>query len=755
MGLRDLIFRIVGEDLSAKAFESFKANLSGVKGAMAGFDDRMRRMGGKLQEVGNTGTAVFGAGVALGLRDMIRDASEFEAALNRLQPVLKLNAAAMGEMSALAIEMGGKTKFSAIEAADAMEVLARNGLDAAAITGGALQASLDIAASSGASLGDAADLATDAMLAFWLGADDLAGVADRLVGTLNESKYSFDDYKMALGQAGGVAGGVGVEFDDMNAALAATAHLFAGGSDAGTSFKVFLQRLVPQSSDAAAVIENLGLQFFDAQGQMRSMAEIAGELQEKFAGLSEEARTDALSNLFGTDAMRTAIGLMDAGAEGIARLDAAIKDASAAEMAEARMKGAAGAMERFAAARETLNISVGASGVLDGFTDMTNRLAGLIGQVSRASPALMEFAAGFSALGVAMSGAAVIIGGLVAVVGGPVAAVIAGVAAIGAAIWTFRDEIGAAWAFIQDQFERLPQWAQTMTDGVIFALRMMTDPLFAIRTAIEGIGAAFRWLTGEASAAQAGVAGSAADMSSAVNREMSRMAADMAAGGASADAVSDAFAQMENDVTGNSYVPDMVDAIAEHFGRLKSVMTDPAEAETARTAGMFDGMAETVAGRLGKLAGDGALTWENMWGEMLSTGTSYRNRILSEVGNTLASGLSSAIFGGGAGGATGGGLGGIAGSFLQSAVGSIFGKLPGFAAGGVFSAASGVGGRDRNVAAFRVSKDEEVSIGRRGESAAAPVVVNVYAQDVASFNRSRAQVGRAIARAAGAGARAS
>lgn len=705
MGLRDLVFKIIGQDLSGPAFDSFRKKLDGVNGAMATAGEKIGRVGRSLQDVGNTGSVVFGAGVSLALRDMIRDSSAFEAALNRLQPVLGLGADGMDEMSRVAIRMGAETRYSALEAADAMNTLARNGLDAAQITGGALAASLDIAAASGAGLSDAADLATDVMLAFGLSAGDMATIADRMSGVLNESKYGFDDYKMALGQAAGVAAGVGVEFDEMNAALAATAHLFAGGSDAGTSFKVFLQRLVPQSSDAAAVIQNLGLQFFDAGGRMRSIAEIAGELQTKMAGLSEEARTDALSNLFGTDAMRTAIGLMQAGAEGVERLDAAIRDADSAELAAARMKGAEGAVERFRASVETLNIAVGASGVLDSFTDMTNGLAGLIGGLSDANPHILEFGATWGALGVALSAAAVIIGGLVAVVGAPVAAVIAGVSAMAAAIWTFRDEIAAVWDWIAEKFALLPDWAETMAAGVVSALARMASPFHQLKALITDTEAAFAW--------------------------------------------------MYDRVVGNSWVPDMVDEVGQHFGRLTELMVKPAEEATAQADGLFSGMADQVAGRLGRLAGEGALTWSSMWGEMLSTGIGYRDRILSDVGNQLASGLSAAIFGGGAGaaGAAGGGLGGIAGSFLKNAFGSVLGALPGFASGGVFSAASGRGGRDRNVAAFRVSKDEEVSVTRRGEGTAPPVVVNIYAQDVASFGRSRAQIGRAIGRAAAAGSR--
>ena len=52
-----------------------------------------------------------------------------------------------------------------------------------------------------------------------------------------------------------VAGTSGVEIEDFLTVLAATSSSFASGSDAGTSFKTFLQRLTPESKKAAADVE--------------------------------------------------------------------------------------------------------------------------------------------------------------------------------------------------------------------------------------------------------------------------------------------------------------------------------------------------------------------------------------------------------------------------------------------------------------------------------------------------------------------
>jgi TP901 family phage tail tape measure protein len=328
------------------------------------------------------GAAAGVAAIGAALWKPITAAADFEAAMNRVRAALTASDEETAALAAKARELGETTQFSASEAADAIEMLAKNGLSAAQILGGGLENSLLLAASAGTDLASAGDLITDVMLNFGKGADELGAAADGVTGVLLASKFGFDDYRLALAQAGGVAGGLGVELEDFNAVIAATSPAFGSGSDAGTSFKTFLQRLVPQSKKAAAAMHNLGLDFFNADGGMKSMAEIAGELQDGLSGLSEEARNEALSTIFGTDAMRTAIGLMREGEEGVRRLEATIAGASAAEQASARMKGFWGMIREVRSVLESLAISIGDT-LLPALTDFGKMITPLIGDLSR------------------------------------------------------------------------------------------------------------------------------------------------------------------------------------------------------------------------------------------------------------------------------------------------------------------------------------------------------------------------------------
>ncbi|WP_370286951.1 phage tail tape measure protein [Pseudooceanicola nanhaiensis] len=403
---------------------AFAAGLQNARNSLQGVGKSMARVGANMSAAVTAPLAGL-AGLTL------RTAGEFEAGMNRVQAALGASEDEFTALRGAARDLGATTQFSATEAANAIEILAKNGLTASEILGGALESSLTLAASAGTDMASAGDLATDVMLNFGKGAEDLSTVVDGVNGVLLASKFGFDDYRMALAQAGGVAGGLGVSLEEFNAVIAATSSTFASGSDAGTSFKTFLQRLVPASAPAAGAMRELGLEFFDAQGNMKSMADIAQELQDGLSGLSEEARSEALTTIFGQDALRTAIGLMREGSAGIAELDAAIGSASASDQAAARMKGLNGTMKELRSAFEELQLAIADSGLLEAFTSLVKGAAGLARQVGELDPKFLKAGVAIGALGAVIGPILVTLGLMVTALGAVSAPVLAVVAVIG------------------------------------------------------------------------------------------------------------------------------------------------------------------------------------------------------------------------------------------------------------------------------------------------------------------------------------
>lgn len=409
-GMSDVIARLsVFLGLDTAAFER-GADVSEKR--LKKMERSFEQSGKKLQDLGKKLSLAITAPVAAAGVAVVKMAGDFESSMIKLGISSQASADQLKQMSDLALKLGKDTIFGASDAADAMDELAKSGLSATDILNGAAEATVYLATAAGSELSPAANAITDSMQQFGLTTAQLPEAINQITGAVNQSKLDFQDFALAIGQAGGVAGGLGVEFTDFNTVLAATSSLFASGSDAGTSFKTFLTSLSGNSKQAKNAIAEFGLQFFDATGNMRSMAEIAEELRTKLGGLSEQAKTEVLKTIFGTDAMRTAIGLMNQGADGLDRIAAAIKRTDAASQAAKRMEGFTGQLENLKGAIETLAIRIGQSGVLQSVTALVGGLADLVDALSETNPGILKFVAVVATIAAAVGPVVIVVGTL-------------------------------------------------------------------------------------------------------------------------------------------------------------------------------------------------------------------------------------------------------------------------------------------------------------------------------------------------------
>lgn len=430
----------------------------------------MSRAGKSMDKIGATMTKV-GAGMSLAITapllaagaGILKIAGDYESAMGRVQISTEASAATMEALSDQARKIGKDTVFSATEAADAMDELAKSGLDAKTILGGAAEATANLAAAAGSGLEPAAHAITDAMSQFGITTKELPALVNQVTGAVNQSKFAFDDFTFGMGQAGGVAGGLGVSFEDFNTALAGTSAMFASGSDAGTSFKTFLQRLNPATEGAATAMADLGFDAYDATGKLRPLREIAEQLRVGLSGMSEEAQNQALTKAFGSDAMRTAIGLSRQGAVGLDTLAAKIKSTDAAAQSAARMQGFNAQLQALKGSFEDLAIAIGEAGILDAVTAMVTKFGAFIEKLAALDPKLLNFVLILGGVAAAVGPVLVVLGamaqgigaimavaaapamaGFMAALGGVAVALAPVIIAVGAAVAAFllfRDDV--------------------------------------------------------------------------------------------------------------------------------------------------------------------------------------------------------------------------------------------------------------------------------------------------------------------------
>lgn len=407
-----------------KAFRDIQAAAAETKGLPPGFFSSLKQAQVQLQGLAKQFEAFGKATVDIGKKfsthltlpilgagaGILKQAADFEKAGNSFAANAGVVGSAFEDATKKAQELGQASVFSSTEALQGMTELSKIGLDFQTIMGGAAKAMVDLAAANDTQLAPAAAVIGDLMNQFGLKAAQLPQIVNEVTGATIQSKLSFEDYALAIGQAGGAAGSLGVSFEDFNAVLAATASSFASGSDAGTSFKTFLQRLVPQSKQAAAMMDKLGLKFFDASGRMKSMSQIAQELQDKLGRLSQEDLNDAVSTIFGTDAMRTAIALMKQGGKGIDDMMAKLLATVAADIAATRVKGLTGELNQFNSAVENLSIAIGKSGLLDFVTRLVERATEFTQSLTNLDPAVLRLGTEIAAVAAAIGPALIALG---------------------------------------------------------------------------------------------------------------------------------------------------------------------------------------------------------------------------------------------------------------------------------------------------------------------------------------------------------
>lgn len=327
------------------------------------------------------GTAAlgFGTAVAAGVAVAVSKFAEFDAQMSAVQAATHETEANMDLLRDAAIEAGARTVYSATEAAAAIEQLSKAGISTADVLSGALDGALDLAAAGNIAVADAAEIAASAMTQFGLKGRDVTHIADLLAAGAGKAQGGVSEMSDALNQSGLVAAQMGLSLDDTVGTLTQFASAGLLGSDAGTSFRSMLLRLANPTKEASAQMEELGLDFYDAQGQFIGMEGVAGQLQSRLSGLAQEERNAALANLFGQEAIRSASILYEGGASAVRKWAKEVNDAGyASETAAMRLDNLKGDWEAFTGALDSALITMGegADGPLRVFvqtlTDMTN-----------------------------------------------------------------------------------------------------------------------------------------------------------------------------------------------------------------------------------------------------------------------------------------------------------------------------------------------------------------------------------------------
>jgi len=363
LGVDDNSFRrdlVRDELLFRKTVGSMNNNLGALSRGIASSTGAMSKFGGVLALT--SGSFFAGAGLGAAFTSTINLAGDFQRAMNILGSVTKATAGQIALARKEALRLGADAKLpatSARDAANAMTELAKAGLSVDQ-TIAAARGTLQLAAAAQIDESEAAQIAARALNAFGLQGEDANRVADVLAASANATSASMEDMAIALQQSSAVAHQFGLSIEDTAAAIGEMSNAGVIGSDAGTSLRVMLSRLVPVTQKAKDLMDELGIKVTDASGHYLSFRQIVKNYHDALVTLTPVEQQRVRLILFGQDAQRAANIVLGQGVEQFDKMkDAVSRQGAAAELSAAQNKGYKGALDAFKSSVETLQIVIG------------------------------------------------------------------------------------------------------------------------------------------------------------------------------------------------------------------------------------------------------------------------------------------------------------------------------------------------------------------------------------------------------------
>ena len=321
--------------------------------------EKLKDVGGKVEGAGKALMPVTATVTALGAAS-VKTAADFEGSMSKVAAVSGATGRDLDALSKKAREMGSKTKFSASEAAEAMNYMAMAGWKTEDMLSG-IEGVMNLAAASGEDLATTSDIVTDALTAFGLSAQDSGHFADVLAAASSNANTNVSMMGETFKYCAPIAGSLGFSVEDTAEAIGLMANAGIKSTQAGTSLRTIMTNLSGDVKICGSSIGEVTVATTNADGSMRDLSDILADCRTAFGGLTESEKAAAAESLVGKNAMSGFLALMNAGEGDIAKLSGAIDncDGSAKNMADTMNNNLQGQLTILKSQLQELAISFG------------------------------------------------------------------------------------------------------------------------------------------------------------------------------------------------------------------------------------------------------------------------------------------------------------------------------------------------------------------------------------------------------------
>lgn len=289
-------------------------------------DEASSMLGSVQAKVAGLAVAVAGFfGVTL-FAGAVKSSAEFEAALSRVKAATDATASEMAALKQAAEDAGANTKYTSVQAAEALENLAKAGLDANSAIA-ALPAVLSLAQAGNVELGQSAEFITKAVMGMGLAFTDSGRVADVLAKGANASNTSVKGLAEALSYAAPLAHSLGLSLETTVAIIGKFADAGIDASRAGTALNSVLSQFSDPASKFRESLNAIGITTGNFELALRQLAEAGPRGASAILAVGQEAgpALRALLNQ-GIGALDELKGKLDDSAGSAARTAAIMED---------------------------------------------------------------------------------------------------------------------------------------------------------------------------------------------------------------------------------------------------------------------------------------------------------------------------------------------------------------------------------------------------------------------------------------------
>ncbi len=269
----------------------------------------------RLAGVGKAMTVAGAATTAMGIKS-VKSFGNFQQSLNQAAVIAGGTSKDISGLADVANRMGAELPLSAQDAAAAMVAMARDGASIGTIKK-EFPAIAQASTAAGADLQTTASVVQQAMNIWGKSLKSPQQAAGILVQVANQSNASIESMQQALADIGPTASAAGYSMQDTANAIGLLTNTGMSAAQASQNLNHAIVLMQSPTKKSQGYMDELGLSFRDAEGNMKPIPQIASELNSAFdraakstKGFGKEQQDAALKAMFGQDGMRVMRTLM-------------------------------------------------------------------------------------------------------------------------------------------------------------------------------------------------------------------------------------------------------------------------------------------------------------------------------------------------------------------------------------------------------------------------------------------------------------